>query len=78
MATQYRYRMNVYWSAVDNFWLVEVPELPGAMADGATPEEAVHMAQEVIENWIEVARMDGRPVPEPQAYDVAASAWCRS
>ena len=74
MATQNRYRMNVYWSAIDNLWLVEVPELPGAMADGATPEEAVRMAQEVIENAIEVARMDGRPVPEPQEYDALASA----
>jgi predicted RNase H-like HicB family nuclease len=25
------------------------------------------MAQEVIEHWLEVARMDGRPIPVPQA-----------
>jgi len=74
METTNKYRMNVYWSPVDNLWLVEVPDLPGAMADGATPEEAVRMAQEVIENWIEVARMDGRSVPEPQEYDALASA----
>jgi len=74
MEPQHRYRMNVYWSERDGLRLVEVPELPGAMADGTTPEEAVAHAQEVIANWIEVARMDGRPIPQPQTYDIPASA----
>ena len=63
----YKYRMNVWWSEEDQAFLVEVPELPGAMADGATPEEAVANAQEVIENWIAFAREHGREVPEPEA-----------
>ena len=66
--SQYHYRMNVFWSEADALWLVEVPDLPGAMADGETPGEAIAHAEEVIENWIEVARMDGRPIPEPQPY----------
>jgi predicted RNase H-like HicB family nuclease len=66
-APQHNYRMVIYWSEQDQLWLVEVPELPGAMADGKTPTEAIAMAQEVIENWLEVARMDGRPIPAPQA-----------
>jgi len=74
MTQKRRYRMNVYWSDQDQLWLVEVPDLPGAMADGATPEEAVTNAQLVIENWLEVAQMDGWPIPEPQPYDVPASA----
>ncbi len=65
-APRHNYRMVVYWSEQDHLWLVEVPELPGAMADGSTPAEAIAMAQEVIENWLEVARMDGRPIPAPQ------------
>ncbi len=59
MTQRYTYRMNLYWSDEDQLWLVEVPDLPGAMADGNMPEEAVAHAQEVIENWIEVAQMDG-------------------
>ncbi len=63
----YKYRLNVWWSEEDKAFLVEVPELPGAMADGATPEEAVANAQEVIENWITFAPEHGREVPEPEA-----------
>lgn len=65
-AQQYHYRMTVYWSTLDQAWLVEVPELPGAMADGATPEEAVANAQVIIAEWIETAQEDGRSIPEPE------------
>jgi len=61
----YKYRLNVWWSEEDRAFLVEAPELPGAMADGATPEEAVANAHQVIENWIAFAREHGREVPEP-------------
>jgi predicted RNase H-like HicB family nuclease len=58
--------MNLYWSKVDQEWIVEIPELPGAMADGETLEEAVANAQVIISEWIETAQEDGMPVPEPQ------------
>ncbi len=31
-----RYEMIIYWSDEDQAYLVEVPELPGCMADGVT------------------------------------------
>ena len=68
----YKYRMNIWWSEEDPAFLVEVPELPGAMADGATPAEAVAHAQEVIENWIAFAREYGREVPEPEMKPAGA------
>ncbi|HYC05510.1 MAG TPA: type II toxin-antitoxin system HicB family antitoxin [Azospirillaceae bacterium] len=46
-------------------WLAEVPDLPGCMSDGETPEEAVRNVQDAIDSWIEAAREDGRPVPAP-------------
>jgi predicted RNase H-like HicB family nuclease len=69
----YKYRLNVWWSEEDQAWLVEAPELPGAMADGATPEEAVAHAQVVIDNWIAVARELGREVPEPEMVTAGRS-----
>jgi hypothetical protein len=44
-STDMRYELIIYWSKADNSFLVEVPELPGCMADGATYEEAVANAQ---------------------------------
>lgn len=49
-----------------------MPELPGCMADGKTPEEAVKEAQTVIELWIETALEDGKTIPEPHLFkDIA-------
>ncbi len=59
-----KYELVIYWSEDDQSFVVEVPELPGCMADGETYEQAVANAQRVIEEWIETARELGRPVPE--------------
>jgi len=61
-----KYELIIYWSEIDQAFLVEVPELPGCMADGPTREQAVKNAEEVIELWIETARNLGRPIPEPK------------
>ena len=61
-----RYELIVYWSEEDQSYIVEVPELPGCMADGATYQEAVANAEVVIGEWIQTARELGRPIPEPR------------
>jgi predicted RNase H-like HicB family nuclease len=61
-----KYELIIYWSEEDRAFVVEVPELPGCMADGETYELAVADARQVIEEWIETARELGRPIPEPR------------
>ena len=61
-----RYELIFYWSKDDNSFVVEVPELPGCIADGLTYAEAVKNAEEIIDKWIETARKLGRPIPEPR------------
>lgn len=61
-----RYELIIYWSEEDRSFVVEVPELPGCMADGETYEQAVANAQQVIEEWLETARELGRPIPGPK------------
>jgi len=34
-------------------YLASVPELPGCMSDGETPEEALRNVQEAIASWLE-------------------------
>jgi predicted RNase H-like HicB family nuclease len=66
--------MNLSWSDEDQAWIVMIPELPGCFADGPTPEEAIANAQEVMRIWLETAQEDGMPIPEPQHYELPASA----
>jgi predicted RNase H-like HicB family nuclease len=67
-----RYEMIVYWSDEDEAYIVEVPELPGCMADGATYQAAIANAEMIVQEWIETARELGRPIPEPKGRLVYA------
>ena len=61
-----KYELIIYWSEIDNSFIVEVPELAGCKADGNTYEEAITNIKVVINNWIETAVSLGRPIPEPK------------
>jgi len=61
-----KYELIIFWSDEDQAFVVEVPELPGCMADGDTYEQAVANARQVIGEWIEAARDLGRLIPEPK------------
>lgn len=67
-----KYEIIIYWSKDDDAFVAEVPELPGCMADGATYQEALANAEEIISEWIETARELGRDVPEPRGRLVYA------
>lgn len=60
----HRYEVIIYWSENDGVYLAEVPELPGCMAHGDSAETALAQVQQAIALWIEVARSEGRQVPE--------------
>ena len=51
-----KHELIIYWSESDQAFIVEVPELPGCMADGQTYVEAVTNAEVVISEWIETAQ----------------------
>lgn len=48
-----------------------VPDLPGCMSTGATPEGALAKVQEAIGLWIENAKNNGQPVPKPSRHHMA-------
>lgn len=66
MTVPHKYELIVYWSAEDAAFVVDVPELLGCMAHGATPSNAVAAAQEAIQLWLDAAAAAGRPIPEPK------------
>lgn len=53
------------YSSTDKRYIVSIPDLPGCMADGESPNEAYENAKIVIREWIETARANGRLIPEP-------------
>lgn len=53
------------YSSIDKRYTVSVPDLPGCMADGKTPNEAYENVKIVMREWMETAQADGRPIPEP-------------
>lgn len=44
---------------------VVVPDLPGCFSAGDTLDEAIDMAKEAIEGWIECSFDDGLEIPKP-------------
>ena len=59
------YPINVFWSAEDEAWVADVPDLPFCSATGDTPHDAVAEVEVAIEAWLEAAQAGGRPVPAP-------------
>ncbi|GHT86079.1 HicB family protein [Bacteroidia bacterium] len=62
----HKYERIIYWSDKDARFIVEVPELPGCLADGETPADALANAEVIISEWIETAQELNREVPLPK------------
>lgn len=60
------YTIIVHWSPEDALWIAEAPDLKPCAAHGRTPEEAVAELRVAMELWLETAREQGLPIPEPR------------
>ena len=61
-----RYEIIIYWSADDDAFIAEVPELAGCAADGLTYQSALSNVEIVMREWLETATELGRPIPLPK------------
>lgn len=61
----YKYQIIINWNEENQFFIAEVPELPGCMAHGETQETALVNIKEAMELWLETAREFGDPIPKP-------------
>ena len=64
--SQHRYHINLFWSAEDECWIADVPDLRPCSAHGDTPAEAIAEAEIAIELWLETAKELGLPIPQPR------------
>ena len=65
MKLEYAVRIERLADADGGGYLATVPDLPGCMSDGDTPEEALKNVQEAIESWIEAAKEWNEDIPKP-------------
>ena len=61
-----KYEIILFWSNEDEIFVADVPELPGCMVHGATPEAALANVKEAIQLWIDTAKEFGDFIPEPK------------
>ena len=62
----FKYELIICYSNEDQVYIVEVPVLPGCMADGQTYQEAIINVELIIQEWIDTAKEMGRPIPAPK------------
>lgn len=64
----HKYQVVIHWSYEDEVFVADVPELSGCIAEGPTRDAALAAVDKEVEGWLESARSDGHPIPEPQGY----------
>jgi antitoxin HicB len=63
----YKYAFEIQPLSVEDGggYLITFPDLPGCMADGDTPQEAIKNGLDAVRSWLETAREFNDPIPEP-------------
>ncbi len=57
-------RQVIIYPGEDDYWVAEVPSLPGCISQGKTREEAVTNIKEAIQAYINALKEDDISVPE--------------
>jgi len=66
--SEHRYTILLHPDEEQGGYTVTVPALPGCITEGDTIEEAISMAKEAIQLYIESLIADGEPVPEEHEH----------
>ena len=53
----------IYPDPESDWWVAEVPSLPGCVSQGKSRDEALENVRDAIEGWIDAARARGWEVP---------------
>ncbi|MDE3088598.1 MAG: type II toxin-antitoxin system HicB family antitoxin [Chloroflexota bacterium] len=60
-----KYAIEIFYSEEDEGYVAVAPELPGCSAFGETEEEALKEIKIAMELWMETAKRESRPIPQP-------------
>jgi len=59
------YHINIFFSQEDEGYIADIPDLAMCSAFGRTPAEALAEVEAANQVWLEAARAEGKPIPEP-------------
>ena len=59
------YHINILSSEEDGGYIADIPDLQACSAFGVTAEEALREVQVAKQAWLDAARAEGKPVPQP-------------
>ncbi len=60
------YHINIFLSKEDECYVADIPDLKYCSAFGHTAREALAEVELAKAAWIDSARSDGKPIPEPK------------
>ena len=60
------YHVNIFYSEEDEGYIADIPDLEACSAFGATPAEALAQVELAKAAWLEAARAESKPIPEPR------------
>lgn len=70
------YHINIFYSEEDGGYIADIPDLKYCSAFGETEEAALREVLTAKQAWLEVAKIEGKPIPEPRyrpaIYQVAS------
>jgi predicted RNase H-like HicB family nuclease len=60
------YHINIFYSEEDEGYIADIPDLSHCSAFGETPEEALLEVLKAKKAWLESARKNDKPIPDPR------------
>ncbi|MBD2311691.1 type II toxin-antitoxin system HicB family antitoxin [Desertifilum sp. FACHB-1129] len=66
------YHINIFYSEDDEGYIADIPDLRFCSAFGETPIQALQELEIAKQIWLETARSQGKPIPQPTYRPVIA------
>lgn len=60
------YHINIFYSELDEAYIVDIPDLTYCSAIGNSPQEALEEVQKAKIAWIDAAKKENKPIPKPK------------
>lgn len=64
------YHISIFYRDEDASYIADIPDLKMCSAFGETPDEALAEVELAKQAWLEAARSEGKPIPEPKYRSV--------